>query len=91
MIHWTTCILFCFLGGFVGFMIAALLGMAHEDTDALKEAGKDKFETIEIDRVEWDSDGEVVFPRGGYMAWKGLVGRPPMKMILLTPKEDHER
>lgn len=51
---------------------------------------KKNYETIEIDKVEWNSDGEIVYPRGGYMAWKGLIGRPPMKMILLLPKEQHE-
>ena len=50
---------------------------------------KKNYETIEIDRVEWSSDGEVVFPRAGYPEWKELIGRPPMKMILVIPKEQH--
>ena len=48
-------------------------------------------ERIEIDRVEWAEDDGVMYPRGGFKDWKSLQGRQPMKMILLIPKEQHER
>ena len=30
MIHWTTCMLFCFLSGITGFFVAAVLNMASD-------------------------------------------------------------
>ena len=31
MIHWTTAVMFCFISGFAGFMVAAILAMARDE------------------------------------------------------------
>lgn len=45
---------------------------------------------VEIDRVLWYNDNHRAIPTGPYTEWEGLADMPPMKMILLFPKEQHE-